>query len=88
MRGRFRWLVVFLLFLVTVVNYIDRSAIAFAIHDIQAEFGLTSSQIGLILGAFGIGYIISTLFGGISVDRYGSKFTLAGIALLWTIATG
>jgi MFS family permease len=86
--NRFRWFVVFLLFVVTVINYIDRSAIAFAAHLIQKDFGLSSAQIGLVLGAFGIGYIVSTLFGGMSVDRFGSKVTLGLTVLIWTIAIG
>lgn len=63
MPGRFRWVVVVLLFSVTIINYIDRSAIAYAANEIQAEFGLSAAQLGFILGAFGIGYIVSTLFG-------------------------
>ncbi len=86
--GRFRWFVVLLLFVITIVNYIDRSAIAFAAHLIQDEFGLNSAQIGLIMGAFGIGYIISTLFGGIAVDRYGARMTLAAAVILWSLAIG
>ena len=86
--NRFRWFVVTLLFVITVINYIDRSAIAFAAHLIQQEFGLSSATIGLILGAFGIGYIISALFGGMASDRFGSKITYALIVLLWSIAIG
>ncbi len=86
--NRFRWFVVTLLFAITVINYIDRSAIAFAAHAIQQEFGLSSAQIGLVLGAFGIGYIISALFGGMASDRFGSKVTYGLIVLVWTLAIG
>ncbi len=33
-KGSFRWIVIAVLFYITVANYIDRSAIAFAIADI------------------------------------------------------
>ncbi|MES0808116.1 MFS transporter [Roseibium sp. SCPC15] len=88
MADRFRWTVVFLLFAVTIINYIDRSSIAFAAHLIQSEFDLSSTRLGLVMGAFGIGYIISTLFGGIGVDRFGSKFVLASTLALWSFAIG
>ena len=88
MAGRYRWFVVFLLFAVTVVNYIDRSAISFAVHMIQSEYSLSSSQIGLILGAFGIGYIISTLFGGMAVDRFGAKRAYFVAVLAWAVSIG
>ena len=87
-RNRFRWLVVVLLFAVTVINYVDRAAIAYAVPDIEAEFGLSSGQIGLILGAFAIGYVITPLFAGVAVDRIGPRLTLAVAAVFWTAAIG
>ena len=40
---RFRWLVVFLLFSITIVNYIDRAAISYAIPVIQRELGFSAT---------------------------------------------
>ena len=54
-RGNFRWIIIFLMFYITVANYIDRSAIAFAVGDIKRDLGITTAEIGLILGAFGLG---------------------------------
>jgi ACS family hexuronate transporter-like MFS transporter len=88
MTDRFRWVIVLLLFSVTVLNYIDRSAIAFAANEIQSELGLSAGQLGLILGAFGIGYILSTLFGGMAVDKIGSRFALTACLLVWSLAIG
>src|ERR1700735_963205 len=39
-KGGFRWIVIFLLFYITVANYIDRSAIAYAIGGIKTALGL------------------------------------------------
>lgn len=88
LRDRFRWGVVALLFAITMINYIDRSAIAFAVHDIETELNLNSALIGLMLGAFGIGYILTALIGGVVADRYGAKVTLATVAILWSLAIG
>lgn len=86
--SRFRWVVIGLLFFITIVNYIDRSAISYAVGDISRAFGLSQDSIGLILGAFGIGYLLTTFLGGIWTDRYGAHKTLLIAALLWTIAIG
>lgn len=86
--SRFRWVVIALLFFITVINYIDRSAIAYAVDDIAGSFSLSESQIGLILGAFGIGYLVTTFLGGIWTDRHGAHRTLLVASLLWSLAIG
>jgi ACS family hexuronate transporter-like MFS transporter len=86
-KNQFRWFIVFLLFFICVINYIDRASLSFAINPIDQEFHFTESQNGLLLGAFGIGYVFSTLMGGILADRYGAKITLTAAALLWSLAT-
>ncbi|MBM3646616.1 MAG: MFS transporter [Alphaproteobacteria bacterium] len=85
---RFRWFVVFLLFAITVVNYIDRAAIAYAMPLIQRDLGLSPADVGTVLGAFGLGYAVTTLAGGFAVDRYGARYVLLIAALLWSVATG
>jgi MFS transporter, ACS family, hexuronate transporter len=87
-RGGFRWLVIFLLFYITVTNYIDRSAIAFATGAIKAELGLEPAEIGLILGAFGLGYAVTTFLGGIAVDRWGARAVLLVAAVMRTASIG
>ncbi len=73
---RFRWFVVFLLFAITVVNYVDRAAISYAIPLIQRDLGFSPAESGAILGAFGLGYAITTLLGGFAVDRWGARIVL------------
>src|SRR5882762_962629 len=85
-RTSFRWVIVALLFLITVFNYVDRTAISYAIHAIAAEFELGDSTVGLILGAFGVGYFVTTLIGGIAVDRWGASRVLLAAAIVWSIA--
>ena len=85
--SRFRWLVIGLAFLVTVVNYLDRSAISYAIGPLKAEFGLNDADFGFIASAFGIGYMIMTVGGGILVDRLGARRIWAAAAVLWSAVT-
>lgn len=87
-RSRYRWFIVFLLFAITVVNYIDRAALSYAIPMIERDLGLSSAASGAILGAFGLGYAITTLMGGFAVDRYGARIVLTVAALLWSLSIG
>ncbi|MFO1162594.1 MAG: MFS transporter [Reyranellaceae bacterium] len=87
-RTRYRWFVVFLLFVITVVNYVDRAAIAYAIPTIQKDLGLSPEITGTILGAFGLGYAVTTLLGGFAVDRYGARLVLTIAAILWSLSIG
>jgi MFS transporter, ACS family, hexuronate transporter len=84
----FRWFVVFLLFAISTVNYIDRAAISYSIPQIERDLGLSPADAGGILGAFGLGYAITTLLGGVVVDRFGSRTVLAVAAVLWSLSIG
>src|SRR4051812_39909064 len=86
--SRYRWFIVFLLFAITAVNYIDRAALSYAIPAIQRDLGLSLATTGAILGAFGLGYAITTLGGGFAVDRYGARLVLTVAAILWSLAIG
>ncbi|MET3353415.1 UNVERIFIED_ORG: MFS family permease [Xanthobacter viscosus] len=85
---RFHMVVIFLLFAVTVVNYIDRAAISYAIPLMEQELGLSKGDAGIVLGAFGLGYAVTTLLGGFAVDRYGARLVLTVAALLWSFSIG
>ncbi|MDP1752186.1 MAG: MFS transporter [Reyranella sp.] len=87
-RTRYRWFIVFLLFAITGVNYIDRAAISYAIPAMQLDLGLSPGDTGAILGAFGLGYALTTLFGGFAVDRYGARIVLTVAAVLWSLSIG
>src|SRR5271156_6558695 len=86
-RSGYRWAVIGLAFFITLVNYLDRSAIAYAIGPICREFNLDSAQFGFVLGAFGIGYMVMTVVGGVMVDRWGAHKIWAGAALVWSLCT-
>ena len=49
----------------------------------QAEWGLSSSQAGLIQSGFHLGYLLSLLGVGLLADHYGAKrtYVLTGIAV-------
>lgn len=84
----YRWFVTGLIFLITLVNFVDRSAISFVIDPLKREFGFTDTQFGMILSAFGLGYVLLTAFGGWLVDLWGSRIVWALAAIAWSLCVG
>jgi sugar phosphate permease len=86
-RGNVRWIVVLLLFLGTTIVYIDRANLSAAIPQMQKEFSLSSTQVGLILSGFFWTYAVFQLISGWFVDKVGVRVAYTGAALLWSIFT-
>lgn len=84
----YRWVVASLVFFITLVNFIDRSAISFVIEPLKQEFNFSDTQFGMILSAFAVGYVLLTAFGGWLVDIYGSRIVWALAAIAWSLCVG
>lgn len=69
------------------INYIDRSAIAYAVGPISKSLKLNSGQWGLISSAFSIGYLVIAFLSGPMVDRLGPKKILGGSITIWSLAS-
>lgn len=82
---RYRYFIITMIVIMTMINYIDRGAISYAQEDIIKEFGFDTIAWGSILGYFGYGYMFGSLLGGITADKKGPKFVwiLAGTA--WSL---
>ncbi|HEY9793473.1 MAG TPA: MFS transporter, partial [Candidatus Obscuribacterales bacterium] len=74
-------------FFITIVNYMDRSAISYAIEPIKQQFHLKDGAFGSIFAAFGVGYVVSTFVGGILVDRFGARKVWSIAAVAWSTMT-
>ena len=86
MNYRRGWIAL-LLFSMTLINYIDRSTLSFAIDPIAKEFGLSTVAKGYLFSSFLWTYTIFLIPMGWLVDRYGSK-TVAGLGIgIWSVAT-
>ncbi len=72
-----RYNMIGLLFLSTVVNYIDRVNISVAAPVIMKETGWDKGQFGLVFSAFLLGYALLQVPGGLFADRWGGKNVLA-----------
>ena len=83
----YRFKVVFLSFLAVFICYIDRVNISVAIIPMQQQFGWSESQVGIILGSFYFGYMITMILGGYLADKYGGKKVLGYALLIWSLFT-
>ncbi|SRR5581483_183180 len=84
----YRWIVTGLIFFITLVNFVDRSAISFVIDPLKKEFNFSDTQFGMILSAFGVGYVLLTAFGGWLVDRFGTRIVWPLAAISWSVCVG
>ncbi|MGC1878535.1 MAG: MFS transporter [Rhabdochlamydiaceae bacterium] len=84
----YRWVIASLVFFITLVNFIDRSAISFVIDPLKQEFHFTDTQFGMILSAFGLGYVLLTAFGGWLVDLWGARLVWPLAAISWSLCVG
>ena len=85
---KYRWFITALIFFITLVNFIDRSAISFVIEPLKQEFHFTDTQFGMILSAFGLGYVLLTAFGGWLVDVWGCRTVWPLAAIGWSLCVG
>ena len=86
--SRVRWVLVFWLFVLSAVSYLDRVNISIAGTSIAREYNLTNVQLGWVFSAFLVGYALFQTPGGWLADRMGSRRVLTIGVLWWGIFTG
>ena len=84
---RIRWQILGLLFLISVVTYLDRINISVAGKQMSEELGLTDLEFGTIFSAFVLGYALFQIPGGWLGDRFGYKKVLVSALILWSLFT-
>jgi len=82
-----RWTIVGLLFTASVINYLDRAAISFALPLISGIFHLTPETKGLP-ALFFSGRMRNAGSIGWSADRFNLRWLYAGAFAIWSLAQG
>ncbi len=86
----FRWAIIALIFLATVINYIDRSALSImwpGENGIAADLGLDKSDYGLLLNVFMVAYALGQLLSGKLFDKIGTRIGYVIAIGVWGLAT-
>jgi len=83
-----RWSIVSLLFAASLINYLDRAAISFALPVISKDFQLTAQSKGLLLSSFFWSYALMQIPIGWAADRFSLRRLYAGAFIVWSFAQG
>ena len=83
---RLRWLIIGLVFLATVINYIDRQTLSVLKTAISSDLGLSNSEYAAIQNGFLLLYGLSQMVSGRLYDRIGSRLGFVFSIVVWSVA--
>ncbi len=86
-RPGVRWKIVWILFLSTAINYINRQTFSLLTPVITAEFHLNHQDLARIISAFQQAYAWTWLIGGMVLDLIGTRLGLALAVIWWSAAS-
>jgi MFS family permease len=84
---RYRVRVLILLFLLSIITYIDRVCISVAGPRMQSDLAITPDKWGWIVGAFTLSYALFEIPAGVMADKSGARNVLTRIVLWWSAFT-
>jgi D-galactonate transporter len=82
-----RWLMVFMVFMATAINYVDRANLGVAAPFMAKELGLSPTEMGALLGAFFWTYAFFQLPSGWFIDRVGARVAYTVAVVWWSLFT-
>ncbi|WLT07266.1 MFS transporter [Gilliamella apis] len=84
---KFRWCMILLVCAITIINYLDRTALGVAAPTILETTGITKEQYSWIVSAFQLAYTIGQPIMGFFIDTIGLRLGFAICAVIWGLAT-
>ena len=85
--GGWRWVLIFAMFLIGAISFLDRVNISIAGQAVQKDFNLSNVQLGYVFSAFVIGYALFQVPGGRLADRFGPRAVITFGVLWWSLFT-
>ncbi|KQM38170.1 MFS transporter [Sphingomonas sp. Leaf10] len=84
--GRYRWGIVALLFMATVINYVDRQMIGVLKPTLSKDLGWTETDFANVIFFFQLAYAIGYIGFGRIVDVIGARMGYAVAFVIWQVA--
>jgi ACS family hexuronate transporter-like MFS transporter len=84
--GGLRWLMIGLVFLATIINYVDRQTVSVLKTAISQDIGLSNSDYAAIQNSFLVFYGVSQLLSGRLYDVIGTRRGFVFSIIVWSIA--
>jgi len=85
--GKYRWVILALVFFATTVNYLDRQVISLLKDDyLEPQFNWTESDYARIVVVFQLCYALGMLVVGWFIDKVGTKIGYAVSLIVWSLA--
>ncbi|VEF48613.1 hexuronate transporter [Bacillus freudenreichii] len=81
-----RWVIVFFLFFLYIINYADKAIVGYAAVPIMEDLELTYAQFGMVGSSFYWLFSVAGIIGAALSDKIGTKKMLAIMAIVWTIS--
>ena len=86
-RRRVAWRLLPFVFLMYVVNYIDRVNVSYANLRMSADLGFSDRVYGLGVGVFYLSYVLFEIPGAIIAERWSARKWTARIMISWGVVT-
>lgn len=83
---QYRWFIVFLVFIATTINYLDRQIIGLLKPILEKEFAWSETDFARIVMAFTAAYAVGLVVSGWFIDKVGSKIGYAVTIVVWSAA--
>ena len=85
-RGYLRWVVVSLVAIATVINYVDRNALAIMWVEIGPELGMDEFDYARLIMVFMVGYAIGQALFGKIFDMIGTRLGFVLAIVVWSVS--
>ncbi len=80
------WAVCVALLLATMLNYMDRQALAVTLPTLKEKFHLAEGRVGMVEGCFGYAFAVGSLLFGWLADRMGPRYLYPLVLAGWSVA--
>ncbi|URW74714.1 MFS transporter [Sphingomonas donggukensis] len=87
-RGGLRWVVIAMIALATVINYIDRNALAVMWPEVSKDIGADKADYALLVTVFMLAYAFGQALFGRIFDVVGTRMGFAIAIVIWSLSIG